>query len=212
MNVPTDFENLIKILILGDASVGKSNFIFRFIEDNYTENYMPTVGFDYKSKLITLSNKTVVKLQIWDTVGQEKFMSINKNLFLKVQGIIIMYDITDQNSFDHIPLWIKAIKEVNENTPLMLVANKCDRESERVISEEEGNKTAIKYNMSFAEASAKENINVDTSFIKLTEEVLSLIQKNATSFQDDFDQKSLGLRESFSYKKPKKKFYCFSCC
>ena len=79
MNVVSEFENLIKLLVIGDVSVGKSNFLFRFIEDKFLDNHLPTVGFDYKSQIITLPDKSVVKLQIWDTVGEEKFMSINQS-------------------------------------------------------------------------------------------------------------------------------------
>ena len=113
MNVPTEFQNLIKLLIIGDSSVGKSNFLFQFIENKFTDSHISTVGFDCKSQIVTLpTSKQVVKLQIWDTAGQERYMSVNKNLFLRVQGMILMYDITNRDSFEHVTVWINNIREI----------------------------------------------------------------------------------------------------
>lgn len=212
MNVPSEFENLIKLLILGDVSVGKSNFLFRFIENQFIDNHLPTVGFDYKSQIITLPDKTVVKLQIWDTVGQEKFMAINKSLLAKVHGIILIYDITDQDSFEHINNWITIIKEANENASLILVANKCDIEDKRVISEDEGNKLAIENNISFVEASAKENINIKETFIKITEEVMNNVHRKSVHFNDNEILINAQKRQSFSYQKNKQNRKCLKCC
>ena len=212
MNVPSEFENLIKLLILGDVSVGKSNFLFRFIENQFIDNHLPTVGFDYKSKIITLPDKTVVKLQIWDTVGQEKFMAINKSLLAKVHGIILIYDITDQDSFDHINNWITIIKEANENASLILVANKCDIEDKRVISEDEGNKLAVENNISFVEASAKENINIKETFIKITEEAMNNVHRKSVHFNDNEILINAQKRQSFSYQKNKQSRKCLKCC
>lgn len=208
MNVPSDFENLIKLLILGDISVGKSNFLFRFIEDKYIVDHLPTIGFDYKSKIITLPDKSVVKLQIWDTVGQEQFMSINKSLLQKVHGIILLYDITDMGSFEHLDNWFKVIREVNENANVILVANKCDMDDKRLISEEEGNKLATENNISFVEASAKENINVTETFVKIADEILSEAQKKSIHFDDTLSDGKK--RKSLTYKKQSKK--CLKCC
>ena len=212
MNVPSEFENLIKLLILGDVSVGKSNFLSRFIENQFIDNHLPTVGFDYKSQIITLPDKTVVKLQIWDTVGQEKFMAINKSLLAKVHGIILIYDITDQDSFDHINNWITIIKEANENASLILVANKCDIEDKRVISEDEGNKLAVENNISFVEASAKENINIKETFIKITEEVMNNVHRKSVHFNDNEILINAQKRQSFSYQKNKQSRKCLKCC
>lgn len=212
MNVPSEFENLIKLLILGDVSVGKSNFLFRFIENQFIDSHLPTVGFDYKSQIITLPDKTVVKLQIWDTVGEEKFMAINKSLLAKVHGIILLYDITDQESFEHINNWITIIKEANENASLILVANKCDIEDKRVISEDEGNKLAIENNISFVEASAKENINIKETFIKITEEIMSNVHRKIVHYNDNDILSNLHQRKSFSYQKNKQSRNCLKCC
>lgn len=184
MNVQTDFETLIKVLVLGDSNVGKTNFITQYTEKKFDENYVSTLGIDFKTKNIQLNNKTI-KLQIWDSVGQEKYMSINRNLFMKVQGILLIYDITDLNSFEHLDNWMKRIKEVNEFMPLILVANKCDLQDERVISKDEGNDYAIRNKITFIEASAYKDINVDLAFKKLCEEIMRRFEERAKNFGDD---------------------------
>ena len=129
MNVESDFETLIKLVIIGDSGVGKSNFLFKFIENKFSPLHVATVGFDYKSKVCILpQSKKKVKLQIWDTAGQEKYMSINKNLFQRVQGIILMYDLTKRDSFERLNIWLNIIKQMTCEIPIVLVANKLDEE------------------------------------------------------------------------------------
>ena len=107
MKLDSDFEFPLKVIVIGDTCVGKTNFIFRFVENRFSLNYVSTVGFDYRSKIITLpKSKKKVKLQIWDTAGQERYNAVNKNLFQKVQGVIIMYDITNRASFENINKWL----------------------------------------------------------------------------------------------------------
>ena len=132
MNIESDFETLIKLAIIGDSNVGKSNFLFKFIEGQFSPLHVATIGFDYKSRVVTLpKSKKRVKLQIWDTAGQEKYMSINKNLFQRVQGIILMYDISNLNSFKNLVKWMDGIKENSKDVPVILIGNKCDLEGER---------------------------------------------------------------------------------
>ena len=134
MIVPSEYEDIIKLLIVGDSQVGKTNFISQFIEGKFDYNYKPSEGFDNKTSLLKLKHDKKIKLQIWDSKGDEKDLSLNRSLFLKVQGIIVMYDITNQDSFDHVENWIKYIKNVNDNIPIILVANKCDSD-ERIVTE-----------------------------------------------------------------------------
>lgn len=178
MNVPTEFQNLIKLLIIGDSSVGKSNFLFQFIENKFTDTHIATVGFDCKSQIVTLpTSKQVVKLQIWDTAGQERYMSVNKNLFLRVQGMILMYDITNRDSFEHVTVWINNIKEICSQIPIILVGNKCDLEEERIVTEEEGKEIAENNKMNFLEASGKNGTNVKEAFYQLAEEIINGVQR-----------------------------------
>ena len=189
MNVKSEFENIIKLLLIGDSAVGKTNFIFRYVNDSYTSNHLSTVGFDFKSVVTKLSkSKKTVKLQIWDTAGQERYMSVNKNLFLKVQGILLFYSITDRESFEHITNWVDIIRDTCDSLPIILIGNKKDDENSRIVSEDEGKKLANNFNLEFLEASGKENINVKESFEKIAEAVIANTfaeRKNNLQLSDD---------------------------
>ena len=212
MLVPTNYEDIIKLLIVGDTSVGKTNFISQFINNKFDDNYNPSNGFDNKTSIFTI-NKKRIKLQIWDSVSYEKDLSLNRSLFLKVQGIILMYDITNFDSFEHIGNWVKYIQNVNDNIPIILVANKCDLFEERIVSQKEGNDLAIKYNFTFVETSGKNDINVKTTFEKICEEIIVKAEMRMNSIDSDVmfdDDKPSYLRELIPYKDRKKKKCC--CC
>lgn len=178
MNVQTTYENLVKVLLLGDTSVGKTNLLFRFIENDFIESHLSTIGFDFKSQVVTLEDNTSIKLQIWDTAGQERFMAITRNLFLRAQGILLVYDITEINSFNHIKTWIESIRNVSEVMPIVLLGNKSDMEEKRKVTHEEGQRLAQEYNLQFLETSAKENSNVREAFITITKEILKSYKDN----------------------------------
>ena len=171
MQIDSDFEFQIKVVIIGDSGVGKTNFIFQFTEGRFSPLHVTTVGFDYKCKIIKLpTSKKRVKLQIWDTAGQERYMALNKNIFQKVQGIILMYDLTNKSSFDNLAKWLNLISQNVSNKSKILVANKLDLAGEkRIISEEEGQQVADDNNMPFFEGSGAKGDNVDKIFCTLAE-------------------------------------------
>ncbi len=181
MNIDSDFETLIKLCIIGDSSVGKSNFLFKFIEGQFSPLHVATIGFDYKSRIITLPNfKKKVKLQIWDTAGQEKYMSVNKNLFQRVQGVILMYDITSRETFERLNIWLNIIKQMTNDIPIVLVGNKLDLEDNeddgRIIEYGEGEDFAKENDFDFFEVSAKNGTNVEKAFISIAEKILKIMQ------------------------------------
>ena len=186
MDNNSDFDVLIKLVIIGDSGVGKSNYLLRFVEGEYCP-IESTVGFDYKSKMCYLPNaKKKVKFQIWDTAGQEKYMSINKNLFQRVQGIILMYDITVPKSFENLNKWMSVIKQLADGIPLILIGNKIDLEKERKISKERGQQFANDNNIDIFESSGKSGVNVEESFIFLGEQILRLNKDNKTSGGNEY--------------------------
>ena len=194
MQINSDFEFLIKLVVIGDSGVGKTNFIFQFTEGRFSSVHVTTVGFDYKSKIIKLPNKKkVIKLQIWDTAGQERYMALNKNLFQKVQGIILMYDLTNRDSFEHVQSWLNLIKKNVSNKTVMLVANKLDlAEEKRIVTEEEGEDIGKKNDMLFFEGSGASGENVDKIFTKMAEEVYTkLIDER--SEKGEYENKNLKL-------------------
>ena len=182
MNNESNFDNTIKLLLIGDSSVGKTNFIFRFVDNRFQTVHLTTIGFDFKSKIVTLPNsKKTLKLQIWDTAGQERYMSLNQNLFLKVHGVILMYDISNRDSFDHLTKWLDLIKDAINDIPIVLVGNKIDKEEERLVSYKEGEQLAKELNISFFESSGKENKNVKEPFYSLCEEIINKMKNERTS-------------------------------
>ena len=173
MKLDSDFEFPLKVIVIGDTCVGKTNFIFRFVENRFSLNYVSTVGFDYRSKIITLpKSKKKVKLQIWDTAGQERYNAVNKNLFQKVQGVIIMYDITNRASFENINKWLYLLSQNVSDKAKILVGSKLDlSEEKRIITEEEGQNLADKNNMPFYETSSKTGENVEKIFFTLAQNI-----------------------------------------
>lgn len=174
MNIQSSFDNILKIIIVGDSGVGKSNFLFRFINDQFSKIYQTTLGIDCKSKVCILpKSKKKVKINLWDTAGQERYMSINKMYFQKIQGIILMYDITQRSSFERLPKWVQLINETTFNIPVILIGNKIDDEEEnRIVSTEEGKDFANQNGYLFYEASALSGKNVNNSIYDLCESII----------------------------------------
>ena len=142
------YDHLFKLLIIGESGVGKTCLLLRFTDDSFTANHLTTIGIDFKIKIINLENK-LIKLQIWDTAGQERFRTITKTYYKGAHGIILTYDVTDENSFKNIKNWIKQIEQnAQTNVCKVRVGNKCDK-TERQISEEEGKKCACDNHINF---------------------------------------------------------------
>ena len=180
MNIQSSFDNTLKIIIVGDTCVGKSNFLFRFINDQFSKIYQTTLGIDCKSKVCILpKSKKKVKINLWDTAGQERYMSINKMYFQKIQGIILMYDITQRSSFERLPKWVQLINETTFNIPIVLIGNKIDDEEEnRIVSTEEGKDFANQNGYLFYEASALSGKNVNNSIYDLCESIILSLESS----------------------------------
>ena len=162
----------IKILLLGDSSVGKTCFLKRYTDNTFQDAYLSTIGFDFKFKFVTLDNGKTVKVQLWDTAGQERFRTIAKSYYKGAHGIILIYDVTNRKTFENIRKWLNQISnEASNKISIILVANKIDCEEERQISVEEGESLANENNLPIFEASAKDSINVEESFKFLIEKI-----------------------------------------
>jgi len=168
-----------KILILGDSKVGKSCFLTRYADKTYQEDYLSTIGMDYKIKNYELENGDIIKLYIWDTAGQDRFRSITSNYYKGADGIILIYDITKQETFNNVRNWITSIKEeAPAKVVLILVGNKVDDEKNRAVQQSEGEKIADEYNLPFLECSAKSDINVTETFDVLIKKIVEINPKN----------------------------------
>ena len=187
MNIQSEFDYLVKIALLGDTTVGKTNLVLRFTDNTFTTNNPPTIGYDYKSKTINLKNsKKKAKLQIWDTAGQERYMSLSKTVFQRVDGVILVYDIRVRSSFEHILNWINIVKDFNDKMPILLIGNKTDLEEERIVSYEEGKKLADEKNLEFMETSALNGNNVDEAFILFGNIVANYLKSKTSLVSDSF--------------------------
>jgi Ras-related protein Rab-8A len=168
-SAPYDMQ--VKLLMIGDSGVGKTCLLLRYANDSFSPTFITTIGIDFKIKNIDVEG-TRIKLQIWDTAGQERFRTITTSYFRGAQGILLVYDVTDRRSFESIRNWISQIQQhADVHVNKILVGNKCDMLDEKVVSTEEGQKLAKEFGIDFWECSAKNDINVDDSFIGIAKSV-----------------------------------------
>merc|ERR1712223_248110 len=166
-----DYDYLFKLLLIGDSGVGKSCLLLRFADDTYTESYISTIGVDFKIRTIELDGKTI-KLQIWDTAGQERFRTITSSYYRGAHGIIVVYDVTDQDSFNNVKQWLQEIdRYASESVNKLLVGNKCDMTTKKVVDYTTAKEYADSLNIPFLETSAKNNTNVEQAFLTMASEI-----------------------------------------
>ncbi|KAI8545487.1 hypothetical protein RHMOL_Rhmol07G0043700 [Rhododendron molle] len=162
-----DYDYLFKLLLIGDSGVGKSCLLLRFADDSYLESYISTIGVDFKIRTVEQDGKTI-KLQIWDTAGQERFRTITSSYYRGAHGIIVVYDVTDQESFNNVKQWLNEIdRYASDNVNKLLVGNKCDLTSKKVVSYETGKALADEMGIPFLETSAKDATNVEQAFMAM---------------------------------------------
>ena len=163
----------VKIITLGDSHVGKSSLILKFIDDTFSNVYLSTIGFDSKHKIIKIDDKNEMKLVIFDTAGQERFKSLATNYIKKANGILLVYDITERESFENIKNWMESIMDEpkNNNLPIVLVGNKSDLGEKRKVTKEEGQKKAEENGFKFFETSCLKGENVEECFLCLADQI-----------------------------------------
>jgi len=165
------YDMQIKLLMIGDSGVGKTCLLLRYANDSFSPTFITTIGIDFKIKNVEIDGKRI-KLQIWDTAGQERFRTITTSYFRGAQGILLVYDVTDRRSFESIRNWISQIQQhADVHVNKILCGNKCDMTDEKVVSTEEGQKLAKEFGIEFWEASAKNDVNVEASFISIARNV-----------------------------------------
>ena len=208
MIVQSSFDYFLKLVIVGDSGVGKSNFLLRFIDGRFCSVYQPTLGSDFRAKIITLpGTKQNVKLQFWDTAGQERYRSINKIYFQKAQGIILTYDITSRESFEGLGNWIKLINDNIDYVPIVLIGNKVDDEENRIVRYEEGRQFANAHDFLFFETSALSGKNVNNAIYGLCERIIAHLN-NKSNYNFNVDVSLNDVMNDKNIKNSNKKFRC----
>ena len=208
----SSYELLYKVIIIGDTAVGKSNILSRYVKDEFSSNSKSTVGVELGIKFLKIKN-TKTKIQIWDTAGQERYRAITSSYFKGSNGCFIVYDITNEASFNNIENWYEQIqKETSKDIPILLVGNKCDLEDERKVPIEKGKEKAQNLNCAFFETSALKKINIDKIFEEL---VNNIYEKTGGNKNDDDinvelvkDDKAVNLKEVKNGENEKKKGGC----
>jgi Ras-related protein Rab-1A len=206
-----------KVILLGDIAVGKTSILSRFVDDKYTNEYRCNVGVEFKVKSLFLDESTGADLQIWDTCGEERFRTVTRQYYRDSNGVILIFDLTNRNSFDKLESWLQDINNYGpKDTNILLIGNKTDLADERVVSFSDANNFSIKNNLQYIEVSAKTGNNVALLFENLTKVMVrkevesqkSRPKKPKIDKSHVTNNRTIGLDNTIVNKEEKKK----SCC
>ena len=186
-----NYDYIFKVLLLGNSDVGKSSLLLRFVDKTWSDSFVPTIGVDFKVKTMNIGDKTV-KMQIWDTAGQERFRNVVASYFRGSNGILLIYDVTNRDSFKNLDSWLEVIENnASDNVLKILIGNKVDLVEDIEIKKEEGQQFANRYNMQFIETSAKLDTNVSEAFETLAKLMIEFNSKQVPLTQKKTDNKKL---------------------
>ncbi len=192
-----NYDYLLKYIIVGDSAVGKSNLLLRFIHDDFKIEYQSTIGVEFDAKNLNIKNK-IFRLQIWDSAGQETYRSLTRAYYKNCVCAILVYDISNRESFENISQWVNhCIENSPKKVFMILVGNKCDLIESRQIPFEKGKEMAEKNNMMFFETSAKTGENVERIFVDSTKEINNKIIEGYYDLEND----TCGIKKGNNHKK-----------
>ena len=182
---------LVKIVLIGNSGVGKTNLLSRFATDQFSENTMNTIGVDFSSINVTINDK-LAKVQIWDTAGQEKYRAMTNSYYQNTDGALVVYDITDRQSYDELESWINEFRVyVGSKVPIMVLGNKSDLEEQRAVPLDEANRYAQEKNLFLLEVSAKTNKDdcvkkaINQFILELVKQIDFSEAENKSTFTND---------------------------
>jgi small GTP-binding protein len=191
--IATDFKNNFKFIVVGSSGVGKTALLKRLIDDKFSADIGPTIGVEYVSTVIEIDGKAL-KLQIWDTAGQEKFRSIAKSYFRHAVGAVLCFSLSDRQSFDDLAIWLSDVQQYcDPNASVIVIGNKLDLVSARVVTAVEAQRFALIHHLTYIEASALEGENVNEAFYRVTRSVyeksqLGMLTGKSTAGRTKIDQ------------------------
>lgn len=206
-----DFTATYKVLVIGDVNVGKTCLVHRFCDERFYDTYISTVGIDFKQKIVNLDG-VPIKLQIWDTAGEERFRTLTTAYYRGAQGIVLVYDVTNLDSFNHLSYWLRNIEEnASPEVVKVLAGNKCEVSSQqRAVDKERGQKLAESFDMPFYEVSCRGDVNVQDTFLTLARLIRDLRQRRASLFEER-ERQSDGVKLDAEQKAENSTSACGSC-
>ncbi|KAF6209713.1 hypothetical protein GE061_015462 [Apolygus lucorum] len=182
-----EYDHLLKLLLIGDSGVGKSSLLLRFADDEFREQYMSTIGVDFRIRTLDVDGEKV-RVQIWDTAGQERFRTITTTYYRGTHGVIVVYDVTSGESFVNVRRWLGEIEQNCDIIDRVLVGNKDDRPERKVVLTEDSQRFADQMGLALFETSAKNNVNVESMFMSIVR--LALATKKNMSWHHQPSPKS----------------------
>lgn len=177
------YDYSIKCIIVGDSGVGKSSLLLQFTDKRFTSYHEMTIGVEFGAKTINIKGK-IIKLQVWDTAGQESFRSITRSYYKDAGVVLLVYDVSNLTSFKSLGTWFDDIKIMANDPHIILVGNKSDLSKQREVPIDMGRKFAEEKNLLFIETSAKDTSCVDDAFIKIATQTLDSIQRGEIDITD----------------------------
>ncbi|XP_041457606.1 ras-related protein Rab-30-like [Lytechinus pictus] len=182
-----DYKYLFKVVLIGNAGVGKTCLVRRFTQGLFPPGQGATIGVDFMIKTIEIGGEKV-KLQIWDTAGQERFRSITQSYYHSADALVLVFDVTSKESFNALPSWLREVEQyASPKVISVLVGNKIDLAKDREVNEEDGQSFADSHSMRFLETSAKESDNVDRLFLDIAVELTNNVRNGEIRHDDHED-------------------------
>jgi Ras-related protein Rab-1A len=201
------YDHALKIIIIGDAGVGKSSIASMYCESKYNDQYTSTIGVDFYIKTLRIDNDNTqtkdnpqqsinIKLQIWDTAGQERYRSITSSYYKSAYAVVLVFDMTDAYSFSRLDYWIDQLRHnmSSSNYKIIILGNKCEDLNSINVDEKMIGEFKKRTNIEIFKVSAKQNINIDESFNHLIKNSINLVPVNNNSIK--INQKKTELSDS----------------
>jgi len=207
-----EYDYLFKVVVIGDAGVGKSNLLLRFTRDEFSMDSKPTIGVEFATRSLNIEGK-IIKAQIWDTAGQERFRAITSAYYRGALGALLVYDVTRRCTFENVERWLKEVRDHTSQTiVMMLVGNKSDLRHLAAVSTEEGKALAEKESLYFMETSAMESINVVNAFTEILTQIHHTAKKKAMEVKQYSNASKVPTGERIDISKEVSAFRKEPCC